>query len=130
MKRLEVFLFRDWQYKILSLLIGIAMWFFINLGERVPMSIERSIEVYNREQGYDYRLERKKARIRLRVMERFVSEEMLEGASAGVNVKGMREGEYTLKVETRNLPKFVVSVDRIEPEYVKVRIIKAPEGGQ
>jgi YbbR domain-containing protein len=130
LKRLEVFLFRDWQYKILSLLIGIAMWFFINLGERVPMSIERSIEVYNREQGYDYRLERKKARIRLRVMERFVSEEMLEGASAGVNVKGMREGEYTLKVETRNLPKFVVSVDRIEPEYVKVRIIKAPEGGQ
>lgn len=94
------------------------------------MSIERSVEVYNREQGYDYKLERKRARIRLRVMERFVSEEILEGVSAGVNVKGMREGEYTLKVEARNVPKFTVSVDRIEPEYVKVRIIKAPEGGQ
>lgn len=129
MKGLKAFLFKDWQYKLLSLLIGITLWFFLNLGERVPMSMERTIEIYNREIGYDYKVERKRVKIRLMVMERFVSEEMLESVSAGVNVKGLREGEYTLKVEIRNLPKFLVSVDRIEPEYVRVRIIKAPEGG-
>ncbi len=129
MRRLEVFLLRDWQYKLVSLLMGIALWFFVNLGERVPMSMERSIEVYDKEKGYEYKLERKRARIRLKVMERFVSEEMIEVIGVGVNVKGMKEGEYTLKVEAKNLPRFLVIVEKIEPEYVRVRITKAPEGG-
>jgi len=129
LRRLEVFVFKDWQHKLLSLLMGTTLWFFVNLGERVPMSVERNIEVYNKEQGYEYKLERKRARIRLKVMERFVPEEMLEGVGVGVNVKGMKEGEYILKVEAKNLPRFLVTVERIEPEYVRVKIIKAPEGG-
>lgn len=128
MKRLRDFLLRDWQYKLLSLLMGTALWFFINLGERVPMSIERTIEVYNEEKGYQYRLERKRAKIRLNVMERFVPEEMLERVSAGVDVRGLGEGEYLLRVEVRNLPRLLVSVERVEPERLRVRIIKAPEG--
>ncbi len=129
MRRLEVFLLKDWQYKLISLLMGTTLWFFVNLGERVPMSIERSIEVYNKEQGYEYKLEKKRVRIRLKVMERFVPEEMIEGIGVVINVKGLKEGEHTIKVEVKNLPKFLINAERIEPEYIKVRIVKAPEGG-
>ncbi len=129
MRRLEVFLLKDWQYKLISLLMGTTLWFFVNLGERVPMSIERSIEVYNKEQGYEYKLEKKRVRIRLKVMERFVPEEMIEGIGVVINVKGLKEGEHIIKVEVKNLPKFLINAERIEPEYIKVRIVKAPEGG-
>ncbi|WPM31405.1 hypothetical protein IAE16_06180 [Hydrogenobacter sp. T-2] len=129
MRRLEVFLFRDWQYKLISLLMGTILWFFVTLGERVPMSIERSIEVYNKEQGYEYKLERKRARVRLKVMERFVTENMIEAIGVGVNVKGIKEGEYTLRVEVKDIPKFLITIERIEPEFVKVKVIKAPKGG-
>ena len=129
MRRLKVFVFKDWQYKLLSLLMSTILWFFVNLGERVPMSIERSIEVYNKEQGYEYKLERKRVRVRLKVMERFVPEGIIEAIGVGVNVKGIREGEYTLRIEVKGLPKFLITVERIEPEFVKVKVIKAPEGG-
>ncbi len=129
MRRLKVFLFKDWHYKLVSLLMGTTLWFFVNLGERVPMSIERSIEIYNKEQGYEYKLERKRARVRLKVMERFVPEGMIESIGVGVNVKGLKEGEYTLRVEVKDLPKFLITIEKIEPEFVKVKVIKAPGGG-
>ncbi len=110
--------------------MGATLWFFINIGDRVPMSLERTLEIDNKDKGYEYKLERKRVRIRLRVMERFVPEDALERVNAVVNVKGLKEGEYTLKVEIKNLPRFLVTVERIEPEYVKVKVIKAPEGGQ
>lgn len=130
MKKLENLLLKDWQYKLISLLMGATLWFFINIGDRVPMSLERTLEIDNKDKGYEYKLERKRVRIRLRVMERFVPEDALERVNAVVNVKGLKEGEYTLKVEIKNLPRFLVTVERIEPEYVKVKVIKAPEGGQ
>jgi len=129
LRKLKAFIFKDWQYKIISLLMGTTLWFFVNLGERVPMSVERNIEVYNKEQGYEYKLEKKRARIRLRVMEKFVSENMVEAIGVGINVKGIKEGEYTLKIEVKNLPKFLITLERLEPEFVKVKVIKAPQGG-
>lgn len=130
MKRLKELLLEDWQYKLFALFAGITLWFFINFGERVPTSIERAIEVYHKEEGYEYRLDRKRVRIRLRVMERFVSEEELEKISAGVDVRGLKEGEYTLRLFVKNVPKFFVSVEKIEPEFVRVRVIRAPGGGK
>lgn len=94
------------------------------------MSLERPLEVFNQEEGYTYKLEKRKVRIKLRVMERLVPENMLEGISAGVDVKGLREGEYLLKVKIGNLPRFIVSVEKVDPEYIKVRVLKAPNGGK
>ncbi|MCX7989024.1 MAG: hypothetical protein N2648_00055 [Aquificaceae bacterium] len=127
---LKRLILHDWHYKLLSLVMGVVLWFVLNMGERVPLGVERQIEMVDQEKGYEYRLERKRVKIRLRVMERFVHEETLEKITASVSLRGLKEGEHTLKVEVKNVPKFLVSVERTEPEYVKVRVIKAPEGGQ
>ncbi|MCS7195789.1 MAG: hypothetical protein NZ827_00775 [Aquificaceae bacterium] len=127
---LKRLILHDWHYKLLSLVMGVVLWFLLNMGERVPLGVERQIEMVDQEKGYEYRLERKRVKIRLRVMERFVHEETLEKITASVSLRGLKEGEHTLKVEVKNVPKFLVSVERTEPEYVKVRVIKAPEGGQ
>ncbi|MEN3028418.1 MAG: hypothetical protein ABDH29_04225 [Aquificaceae bacterium] len=127
LKRLFI---HDWHYKLLSLVMGLVLWFVLNMGERVPLGIERQIEMVDQEKGYEYRLEKRRVKIRLRVMERLVSEETLEKITASVSLRGLKEGEYTLKVEVKNLPRFLVSVERTEPDYVKVKVIKAPEGGQ
>ncbi|MCS6957579.1 MAG: hypothetical protein RMK75_03870 [Aquificaceae bacterium] len=121
---------KDWQYKLLALLLGTTLWFVLNLGQKVPTSVERPIELLNQEKGYEYKLDRKRARIRLLVMERFVSEETLDEIAVIVDVKGLREGEYTLKVEVKNIPRFLVSVEKLEPEYVRLKVSKAPQGGQ
>ncbi len=130
MKGLKSILIKDWQYKLFALLMGLSLWVVLNIGQRVPMSVERSIEVINQSEGYEYRLERKKVKIRLEVMERLVSEEMVDRVKAYVDVRGLKEGEYVLNVEIGDLPKFLISVDKVEPEYVKVRVIKAPGGGR
>ncbi|MFN3946707.1 MAG: hypothetical protein ACK4LA_01310 [Aquificaceae bacterium] len=129
MKGLKDLLINDWQYKLLALLLGISLWLTLNLGARVPVRLERHIDVFNKEEGYTYRLESKRAIVRLQVMERFVPEEALEKIQVGVDVKGFKEGEYTLKVEVRNITRFIISVEKIEPEYVRVKVIKAPKGG-
>jgi YbbR domain-containing protein len=130
LKGLKSILIKDWQYKLFALLMGLSLWVVLNIGQRVPMSVERSIEVINQSEGYEYRLERKKVKIRLEVMERLVSEEMVDRVKAYVDVRGLKEGEYVLNVEIGDLPKFLISVDKVEPEYVKVRVIKAPGGGR
>ena len=121
---------KDWQYKLLALLLGTTLWFVLNLGQKVPTSVERPIELLNQEKGYEYKLDRKRARIRLLVMERLVSEKTLDEIAVIVDVRGLREGEYTLKVEVKNIPKFLVSVEKLEPEYVRLKVSKAPQGGQ
>lgn len=127
---LKSLLLKDWQYKLLALFMGTALWFVLNFGGRVSINMERYLEVFNQREGYAYRLERKRVRLKLSAMERFVSEEMLEKITVGVDVKGLEEGEYILKVEVKNLPRFIISVDRVEPDYVKVKVMKAPSRGQ
>ncbi|MCS7307274.1 MAG: hypothetical protein NZ526_01845 [Aquificaceae bacterium] len=119
----------DWQYKLLAFLMSVTLWFLLNLGERVPIAIERQVELVDQEQGYEYRLERKRVKIRLMAMERLVSEEVIEKITVRVSVKGLKEGEYTVKPHVHHLPAFLVSLERIEPEYIKVRVLKAPSGG-
>ncbi|MFN3598309.1 MAG: hypothetical protein ACK4VK_01030 [Aquificaceae bacterium] len=129
MKGLRDLILKDWQYKLLALFLGISLWSILNLGARVPVRLERPIEVFNKEEGYTYRLENKRARVRLQAMERFVPEEALERIQVGVNVKGIKEGEYTLRVEVKNITRFLIYVEKVEPEYVKIKVIKAPGGG-
>ncbi len=129
MKGLRDLILKDWQYKLLALFLGISLWSTLNLGARVPVRLERPIEVFNQEEGYTYKLENKRAKVRLQAMERFVPEEALEKIQVGVNVKGIKEGEYTLRVEVRNITRFLMSVEKVEPEYVKIKVIKAPSGG-
>ena len=97
-------LIKDWQYKLLALFMGTTLWFIHNFGGKVPMNIERYIEIFNQRDGYTYKLERKKVRLKLSVMERFVSEEMIENITVGIDVKGLEEGEYLLKVYVKNVP--------------------------
>lgn len=128
MKLKEIF-FDDWHLKAMALLMGTTLWFVLKFGEKSPLSVERNIEIINQEKGYEYRLEKRRAKVRLRLMERVVSEEMIERLAPYVDVKGLREGDHLLRVGIKNVSRFLVSVEKVEPEYVRVRVLKAPEGG-
>lgn len=120
----------DWQYKLLALLLSMSFWLMLNLGERVTVSVEKSLQIINEESGMDYRVDRKRVKLRLRVVERLVTEEMIEGIKVYADVKGLSEGEYIIKVDVYNPSRFLIYTERIEPDYVRVRVLKAPEGGQ
>ncbi len=125
----KVFL-HDWQYKVVALLIGFSLWFVVNIGVRVPLIVERNIKIINEDPNYTYKLDRKKVRIRLLVIERLSINEFLEDVWATVDVRGLSEGDYALKVNVETPFKFLAYPTEVEPQSVKVYIRKKPPQGR
>ncbi len=130
MKVVKDFLLKDWPYKLIALFMGFSLWAILNFGGKITMSLEKPIEVFNPKEGYTYKLDKKRVRVRLHVVERFISEEMIEKIRVGIDVKGLEEGEYVIKIQAKNLPRFVASVEKVEPDYVRVKVLRAPNGGK
>jgi len=127
---LRKLLFEDIQYKVVSLIVGFLLWSTVNFGTRVSLSMEKEIELKNTQDNYVYKLSRKKVRMKVSSVERLVSESALENLQPFVDVRGLNTGRYLLKVEVRNPYKFLVLVDKIEPEKIEVIIQEAPQRGE
>jgi YbbR domain-containing protein len=127
---LRKLLFEDLQYKIVSLIVGFLLWFAVNFGTRTSLYVEREVELKNAQDNYAYKLSNKRVRIKVSLVERLISEDALENLQPFVDVRGLNTGRYLLKVEVRNPYKFLVSVDKVEPEKVEVIIQEAPQGGE
>jgi len=127
---LRKLLFEDIQYKVVSLIVGFLLWAAVNFGTRASISVEKEIELKNAQDNYVYKLSRKKVRIKVSFVERLVSESSLENLQPFVDVRGLDTGRYLLKVEVRNPYKFLVLVDKIEPEKIEVIIQEAPQRGE
>jgi len=124
---LRKFLFEDIQYKVVSLIVGFLLWSAVNFGTRTSLSVEREVELKNAQNNYIYKLSKKRVRIKVSFVERLVSEGALENIQPFVDVRGLNTGRYLVKVEVRNPYKFLVSVDKVEPEKVEVIIQEAPQ---
>jgi YbbR domain-containing protein len=127
---LRKLLFEDIQYKVVSLIVGFLLWFAVNFGTRTSLSVEREVELKNTQNNYVYKLSKKRVRIKVSFVERLVSEGALENIQPFVDVRGLNTGRYSVKVEVRNPYKFLVSVDKVEPEKVEVIIQEAPQRGE
>jgi YbbR domain-containing protein len=127
---LRKFLFEDLQYKLVSLIVGFLLWSAVNFGTRTSLSVEREVELKNTQSNYAYKLSKKRVRIKVSFVERLVSEGALENIQPFVDVRGLNTGRYLVKVEVRNPYKFLVSVDKVEPEKVEVIIQEAPQRGE
>jgi len=127
---LRKFLFEDIQYKVVSLIVGFLLWSAVNFGTRTSLSVEREVELKNAQNNYIYKLSKKRVRIKVSFVERLVSEGALENIQPFVDVRGLNTGRYLVKVEVRNPYKFLVSVDKVEPEKVEVIIQEAPQRGE
>jgi YbbR domain-containing protein len=127
---LRKLLFEDIQYKVVSLIVGFLLWSAVNFGTRTSLSVEREVEVKNTHSNYTYKLSKKRVRIKVSFVERLVSEGALENIQPFVDVRGLNIGRYLVKVEVRNPYKFLVSVDKVEPEKVEVIIQEAPQRGE
>jgi YbbR domain-containing protein len=127
---LRKFLFEDIQYKVVSLIVGFLLWSAVNFGTRASLSVEKEIELKNAQNNYIYKLSRKKVRMKVSFVERLVSEGALENIQPFVDVRGLNTGKYSVKVEVRNPYKFLVLVDKIEPEKIEVIIQEAPQRGE
>jgi hypothetical protein len=92
--------------------------------------VEKEVELKNAQDNYAYKLSRKKVRMKVSFVERFVSESALENLQPFVDVKGLNTGRYLLKVDVRNPYKFLVSVDKVEPQKIEVIIQEAPQRGE
>lgn len=127
---LRKFLFEDIQYKVVSLIVGFLLWSAVNFGTRASLSVEKEVELKNTQSNYIYKLSKKKVRIKVSFVERLISEGALENIQPFVDVRGLNTGRYLVKVEVRNPYKFLVSVDKVEPEKVEVIIREAPQRGE
>jgi hypothetical protein len=127
---LRKLLFEDIQYKVVSLIVGFLLWSAVNFGTRASLSVEKEIELKNTQNNYTYKLSRKKVRIKVSFVERLVSEGALENLQPFVDVRGLNTGRYLVKVEVRNPYKFLVLVDKVEPERIEVIIQEAPQRGE
>ncbi len=127
---LRKLLFEDIQYKVVSLIVGFLLWSAVNFGTRASLSVEREVELKNTQNNYIYKLSRKKVRMKVSFVERLVSEGALENLQPFVDVRGLNTGRYMVKVEVRNPYKFLVSVDKVEPEKIEVIIQEAPQRGE
>jgi hypothetical protein len=127
---LRKLLFEDLQYKVVSLIVGFLLWFAVNFGTRASLSVEKEIELKNTQDNYVYKLSKKRVRIKVSFVERLVSEGALKNLQPFVDVRGLNAGRYLLKVEVKNPYKFLVSVDKVEPEKVEVIIQEAPQRGE
>ena len=123
-------LWENWKDGLLALFLGFSLWAVVNLGVRVPVFVERSIEIINEDPSYAYKLDRKRVKIKLLVIERLNINESLEGVRAVVDVRGLGEGEYVLKVSVITPLKFLVYPSDVEPQSVKVYVKKKPPGGR
>ena len=127
---LRKLLFEDIQYKVVSLIVGFLLWSAVNFGTRASLSVEKEVELKNAQNNYAYKLSIKKVRMKVSFVERLVSESALENLQPFVDVRGLKTGRYLLKVEVRNPYKFLVLVDKVEPERIEVIIQEAPERGE
>jgi hypothetical protein len=127
---LRKLLFEDIQYKVVSLIVGFLLWSAVNFGTRASLSVEKEIELKNTQNNYTYKLSRRKVRIKVSFVERLVSESALENLQPFVDVRGLNTGRYLVKVEVRNPYKFLVLVDKVEPERIEVIIQEAPQRGE
>jgi hypothetical protein len=127
---LRKLLFEDLQYKVVSLIVGFLLWFAVNFGTRASLSVEKEIELKNTQDNYVYKLSKKRVRIKVSSAKRLVSEGALENIQPFADVRGLNTGRYLLKVEVKNPYKFLVSVDKVEPEKVEVIIQEAPQRGE
>ena len=127
---LRKLLFEDIQYKVVSLIVGFLLWSAVNFGTRVSLSVEKGVELKNAQENYVYKLSRKKVRMKVSFVERLVSENALENLQPFVDVRGLNTGRYLLKVDVRNPYKFLVLVDKVEPEKIEVIIQEAPQRGE
>jgi len=127
---LRKLLFEDIQYKVVSLIVGFLLWSAVNFGTRASLSVEREVELKNAQDNYVYKLSRKKVRIKVSFVERLISEGALENIQPFVDVRGLNTGRYLVKVEVRNPYKFLVLVDKVEPEKIEVIIQEAPQRGE
>ena len=127
---LRKLLFEDLQYKVVSLIVGFLLWSAVNFGTRASLSVEREVELKNTQNNYVYKLLKKRVRMKVSFVERLVSEGALENIQPFVDVRGLNTGRYLLKVEVRNPYKFLVLVDKVEPEKIEVVIQEAPQRGE
>jgi YbbR domain-containing protein len=127
---LRKLLFEDIQYKVVSLIVGFLLWSAVNFGTRTSLSVEREVELKNTQSNYAYKLSKKRVRMKVSFVERLVSEGALENIQPFVDVRGLNTGRYLVKVEVRNPYKFLVSVDKVEPEKIEVIIQEAPQRGE
>ena len=127
---LRKLLFEDVQYKVISLIVGFLLWSAVNFGTRASLSVEREVELKNTQNNYVYKLSKKRVRMKVRFVERLVSEGALENIQPFVDVRGLNTGRYLVKVEVRNPYKFLVLVDKVEPEKIEVIIQEAPQRGE
>jgi YbbR domain-containing protein len=127
---LRKLLFEDIQYKVVSLIVGFLLWSAVNFGTRASLSVEKEIELKNAQDNYVYKLSKKRVRIKVSFVERLVSESALENLQPFVDVRGLSTGRYLLNVNVRNPYKFLVLVDKVEPEKVEVIIQEAPQRGE
>ena len=130
MKLLKSLFLEDWRLKLLSIVIALFLWAWVRVSDTAPFIVSKEIQVINGNPEYTYKLDAKRVRIKLSLPQRTKLNDVAEDIRAFVDVKGLGEGEYVSEVKVETRFKLFARIEELEPEYVKVFIVKKPPRGQ
>ncbi|NPB06727.1 MAG: hypothetical protein GXO03_03865 [Aquificae bacterium] len=113
------------KYLLLAFAVALSLWVAYNFGSRERVEAVRFVELLNADERYAYELKPPFVEISLLVARKFVRSPLLERVRAFVNVKGLKEGTYLLKVVVHSPLPFLISPTGVNPPRVRVVIKKA-----
>lgn len=114
-------LLEDWKYKLLALVVAMSLWSAVNLGNRVPVTVTRYIEIRNGSSDLIYELQPKSVNLRVYVSEKLLYSRFLKEVKAYVDLSHIKEpGTYRLKVNAETGVPLLVHPASIDPSFIEV----------
>ncbi len=115
---------RDWQLKILALLISLGLWAYVNFGNYVPIEVYKRVHIIHKSDDYIYTVEPKDVILSVLAVDRVLNHKTINDIKAYVDARTLKEGMNISKVNIKTPMPFLVKADISKSTYVRVFVKK------
>ncbi|GAB6078191.1 hypothetical protein [Hydrogenobaculum acidophilum] len=115
---------KDWQLKLLALIISIGLWVYVNFGNYVPIEIYKTVHIKHKSQDYAYIVEPKNVVLNILVVDRVLNPKILRQTKAYIDARTLKTGINIAKVNVEAPMPFLIKQNLSKPTYVKVFVKK------
>ncbi len=121
MKALKSIFLKDWQYKLMALVISVSVWSVVNFSNRTAITITRYVEIRNPDKSFTYEITPERVEITLYVVERLITSPLIKRIKAYVDVSPInRKGTYKIQVMVENKIPYFIKPASVDPPAVRV----------
>ncbi len=112
------------KYLFLSFVLALSLWITYNFGKRESLDVVRFVSLVGTSPDYTYRVSPPFVDITLLVSRKLLRSKLIEKVEAYVNVEGLGEGTYRLRVYASSPLPFLIEPSAVNPPEVRVEIRK------